>query len=126
MEVIADETRPVTIWDTHATPATFIRAELDDFLKNYWRDLMQSQPNHVEIVGEKNTIGPILRPVAAEFCVPLTIGRGYCSLPPRHAMAERFRKSGKAKLVLLIVSDFDPAGRRGNRAVTGPQLARRF
>ena len=61
-------------------------------------------------MGEKNTIASILKPVAADYSIPPTTGRGYCSLPPRHAMVERFRRSGKEKLVLLIVSDFDPEG----------------
>ncbi len=110
MQAIADETRPVTIWDVHRDPQGFVRRELDRFLKGYWRDLMQSQPNHVEIVGEKNTIAPIIRPVAARYCIPMTIGRGFCSLRPRFDMAERFRKSGKQNFVLLILSDFDPDG----------------
>lgn len=110
MQAIADETRPVTIWDVHRDPQSFIRREMDRFLKRYWRDLMQSQPNHVEIVGEKNTIAPMIRPVAARYCIPMTIGRGFCSLRPRFDMAERFRKSGKQKFVLLILSDFDPDG----------------
>jgi hypothetical protein len=45
-----------------------------------------------------------------EYCIPLTTGRGYCSLPPRYEMAQRFKRSGKSKLVLLMVSDFDPDG----------------
>jgi hypothetical protein len=48
--------------------------------------------------------------VALEYCIPVTIGRGYCSIPPRHAMAERFKKSGKEKLVILALGDFDPEG----------------
>jgi hypothetical protein len=83
---------------------------LDGFLKGYYRDLQQSQPNHLEIVGEKNTIDNVIRPMAMEYCAPLTIGRGYCSLPPRHALAGRFRASGRAQLVLLVLSDFDPEG----------------
>ena len=31
-------------------------------------------------------------------------------MPPRYAMAQRFQKSGKDKLILLFVSDFDPDG----------------
>ncbi|REK12639.1 MAG: chromosome partitioning protein ParB [Planctomycetota bacterium] len=107
---IADETRPVSLWQVHDDPRSFVRQELADLLKGYWRNLQQSQPNHIEIVGEKNTVASILQPVAAEYCIPLTTGRGYCSLPPRYAMADRFEKSGKEKLVLLIVSDFDPDG----------------
>jgi ParB-like chromosome segregation protein Spo0J len=107
---IADETRPVTLWGVHDDLRPYVREELKDLLKGYWRNLQQSQPNHLEIVGEKNTVASILRPVAADYCIPLTTGRGYCSLPPRHAMAQRFKKSGKEKLALLIVSDFDPDG----------------
>jgi len=108
MAAIADETRPVTVWNVFPDSRQFVRQQLDDFLKNYWRNLMQSQPNHVEIVAEKNTILSILRSVAMKYCIPLTSGRGYCSLPPRHQVAERYRKSCKEKLVLLMLSDFDP------------------
>ena len=71
---------------------------------------MQSQPNHIEIVGEKNTLHPILLRVAERYCIPLTSGRGFASIPPRFKMAERFTKSGKECLVVLVVSDFDPEG----------------
>jgi hypothetical protein len=110
MEVIQDATRPVTLWDVHQDMQGFIRREVEGFAKGYWRDLMQSQANHFEIVGEKNTIAPIIRPIAAEYCIPMTIGRGYCSLRPRYDIAQRFRKSGKDRLVLLMLSDFDPDG----------------
>jgi hypothetical protein len=109
-EAIEDPTRPVHVWSFHRDPTAFVRREMDQFLKGYYRDLQQSQPNQIEIVGEKNTIDGIIRPIAAEYCIPMTIGRGYCSIPPRHAMAERFLKSGKEKLVLLALGDFDPEG----------------
>lgn len=110
MDCIADETRPVTTWTVYKCAPDYIREELKDCFKGYWRDLMQSQPNHIEILVEKNTVTQILKPVAMEYCIPFTSGRGFCSLPPRHAIAQRFRKSGKDSLVLLIVSDFDPDG----------------
>jgi hypothetical protein len=110
MDCIDDATRPVTVWNVHENVQDFIRHELNGFLKGYWRDLMQSQPVHVEVVAEKNTVAPILKPVAERYCIPLTSGRGYCSLPPRHAMSKRFLASGKQRLVLLLVSDFDPDG----------------
>ena len=110
MEAISDETRPVTVWGVHPTAGQFIGTELGEFLKGYWRDLLQSQPNHIELVVEKNTVAPIVRPVASKYCLPMTSGRGYCSLPPRAAIAQRYEASGKDKLILLIVSDFDPDG----------------
>ncbi len=109
-DAISDETRPVTTWAVHDDVQSFMREEINDFLKGYWRDYQQSQPNHLELLVEKNTLLPILRPVAMQYCIPITAGRGYCSLPPRHAMAERYWDSGKDTLVLFIVSDFDPDG----------------
>ena len=110
MLAIADETRPVMRWNTHACTQSFLRDEMLGFLKGYRRNLMQSQPNHIEIVGEKNTIAPIIKPVAAKFCIPLTISRGFSSLPPRFEIARRYSRSGKEKLRLIVVSDFDPDG----------------
>jgi len=110
MAAIADPTRPVTVWKVDPDPQVFIQRELDHLLKGYWRNLMQSQPNYLEIVGEKNTVESTVRPIAMQYCIPYTIGRGFCSLPPRAAIADRFAKSGKETLVLLILSDFDPDG----------------
>jgi hypothetical protein len=109
-DAIADPTRPVTVWNVFRQPQPFMREELDNFLKGYYRDLMQSQPNHIEIVGEKNTVESVIKQVAESYCIPYTIGRGYCSLPPRNDMAKRYRLSGKEKLILLVLSDFDPEG----------------
>jgi hypothetical protein len=109
-DAIHDPTRPMATWDVHPQPGPFIRRELDGFLKRYYRDLMQSQPNHIEVVGEKNTIAGALRPVAMEYTIPYCIGRGYSSLPPRWAMTQRFLRSGKEDLILLVLADFDPEG----------------
>ena len=110
MGAIDDETRPVIKWDVHRNVGDFVARKFDGFLKGYWRDLMQSQPNHIEIVGEKNTLHPILQRVAGRYRIPITSGRGFASIPPRFNMAKRFRRSGKSRLVVLMVSDFDPEG----------------
>jgi ParB-like chromosome segregation protein Spo0J len=109
-EAIGDETRPMVVWNVQKNVAPFIKNQLDRFMKGYNRDYMQSQPNHIEIVGEKLTIKSIIDPVAMKYCIPYTIGRGYSSINPRHEMAERFRESGKSKLIILILSDLDPDG----------------
>ncbi len=109
-KAIADETRPVVTWDVFREPQPFLRQQFDDLCKGYWRDLQQSQPNHIEVIVEKNTVAGVCRSTCGNYCVPMTSGRGFCSLPPRHAIAERYRKSGKHRLILLIVSDFDPEG----------------
>ena len=107
---IGDESRLSATWNVYAEPGAFVAREIDEFLKGYFRNLQQSQPCHIEVLGEKNTVYGILKPVCMEFCLPLTSGKGYCSLPPRHAMAQRFRKSGKDRLILLMATDFDGDG----------------
>ena len=109
-DAIADETRPVTTNGAFNDTAQYIRQELNRMFAGYWRDLQQSQPHHIEIIVEKNTVLGTLKPIAQEYTLPITSGRGYCSLPPKAAIIERFRASGKDKLVLLIVSDHDPDG----------------
>ena len=110
MHALADETRPVSTWRVFTGPSGFVEAELRRMLKGYRRDLMQSQSAHVEILAEKNTVKPIAERVAGRYGIPVTTGRGYCSVPPRAELAARFDASGKRRLVLLVVSDLDPEG----------------
>jgi ParB-like nuclease family protein len=109
-EVIDDPTRPVTVWQVHRNLSSYYQVEMKDLLNGYWRDLMQSQPNYIEIVAEKNTLQSVLRPVAAKFCIPFTVGRGQCSTRPLYNIAQRYEASGKEKLIILAVSDLDPDG----------------
>ncbi len=109
-EAISDDTRPVQSWNIHRNAGDFLQSQFHRFLRHYWRDLMQSQPNHVEVIGEKNTLLPIIEPVCQDYTVPLTIGRGFCSLPPRKQIYDRWRASGKHDLVLVVLSDHDPDG----------------
>jgi hypothetical protein len=109
-DAIGDETRPVTTWSVYPNVGPFFRRQIERFCTGYARDLMQSQPNHVEIVGEKLTVEGVVRPVAMDYCIPYTIGRGYSSLPPRKGMCQRYLRSGKQKLVILFLSDHDPEG----------------
>ena len=109
-DAIDDATRPVETWNVYRNAGDYMRQQLKRFMANYWRDLLQSQPHHIEVVGEKNTLLPIIQPVCEDYTVPLTIGRGYCSLPPRKAIHDRWHDSGKDRLVLVVLSDHDPDG----------------
>jgi len=109
-DVIADPTRPMVSWDVFTSVEPFIKKQMSSFMSGYFRNYMQSQPHHLEIIGEKNTIEGIIKPVAMDFCIPYTIGRGYASIQPRHDLFLRYRNSHKKKLVLLILSDHDPDG----------------
>lgn len=118
-DAIHDPTRPVTSWKVYRSAGDYIRDQIDDFMGGYWRDLLQSQPDHIEVIGEKNTLVPIIRPVCADYTVPLTIGRGFCSVPPRKAIHDRWRESGKNRLVMIVLSDHDPDGEMIADALVG-------
>jgi len=107
---IEDETRPVRVLATYQHPADYIKDEVADFLRHYARDLLRGQAHHVEILVEKNAIRRHVERVADEYCIPCTTGRGFSSLTPRWKMVQRFQRSGKECLILLILSDFDPDG----------------
>ncbi len=108
--VIADPTRPMVNWAVYTSVAPFIERQMERFMVGYARNYMQSQPHHIEIIGEKNTIESIIRPVASDFRIPYTIGRGYASIQPRHDLFLRYEKSTKENLVLLFLTDHDPDG----------------
>jgi ParB/Sulfiredoxin domain len=108
--VIDDPTRPVTLWEVQPNLSRYYAQQLKDLLNGYWRNLMQSQPNHIEMVVEKNTLQGIVAQIASEFCIPLTTGRGQCSTRPLYNIAERYKRGGKEKLIILAVSDLDPDG----------------
>lgn len=109
-EAIGDETRPFEPWNVQNDTSSFIKEQLDGFMKGYHRNFLQSQPNRIEIIAEKLTLESIISPVAREYHIPYMIGRGYSSINPRHNLAIRFKNSGKRKLIALILSDLDPDG----------------
>lgn len=110
MEAIDDTTRPIQQGGGFSSPEEFIRQESENFLLGYSRNLMQDQPHHIEIMVEKAALTTIVQRVAREYCVPVTTGRGFSSLTPRHKLYRRFLYSGKKRLVLLMLTDFDPDG----------------
>jgi len=109
-ESIADATRPHEPWRTAAGVAEYVAGQVRGFGGGYWRDLLQSQPNHAEVVAEKLTVQTVVQRVAARYTLPVTIMRGFPSLDMRYRLAERYRRSGRERLVLLVLTDYDPDG----------------
>lgn len=109
-EAVADETRPTSGVRFMRDAAQFVDLHTYSFLRGYRRDLLQSQQDHIELIVEKLTVQGIVEPVANEYCMPMTVGRGYCSINPRYEIVQRYKASGKDRLKLLIASDFDPDG----------------
>ena len=83
---------------------------MEEFLLGYNRDKQYDQPVHIELLIEKNTLVNIARPICWRYYVPMTSGRGFAGPSIWRKMAERFEDSGKKRMTLLIVSDYDPEG----------------
>lgn len=109
-EAFDDPTRPFTSFPAFRDVRYFVRQEQDNMFKGYWRDYLQSQPNHIEVVCEKNTVYPMILRVTERYQIPTMSGRGFSSIDPWHDMHERYLASGKKRLVVIVVSDFDPEG----------------
>jgi len=110
LDCIDDVTRPRFVRRGFRNVADFIEFEMRTFLVGYHHDRQLEQPRHIEVLGEKNTLVQILKPICSEYYVPLTIARGYGSIPPWRDMAKRFGRSRKKDFTLIIASDYDPEG----------------
>jgi hypothetical protein len=109
-EAMDDFTRPLTEFHPFRNVQEFLRQEHDNALEGYWRDLLQTQPNHVEVLCEKNTIYHMVLSVTKEYQIPTSSGRGFNSIDPWHDLCVRYKASGKKRLILIVLSDYDPEG----------------
>ena len=109
-EAMDDATRPFEPFRAFRNVQEFLHQEMEQLYDGYWRDLLQSQPNHVETVCEKNTVYHMALKVAEKYRLPISSGRGFNSIDPWHDLYERFRSSGKVRLSVIVLSDWDPEG----------------
>jgi hypothetical protein len=116
---ITDDTRPCLVWVRWATVHAFVEDKRQAFLQGYHRNLLQSQPDHVEIVCEKNTVHNIIVPVAMAYGVTVMSGRGFADIGSVRDIAERYRASKKARLILVALTDHDPEGEQIVQTVGG-------
>jgi hypothetical protein len=107
---IEDSTRPIQLGGGFENVGSYIEQETKYFLTGYNRNLQVGQPHHVEIVLEKNALRTVIEPIAREYCIPITTARGYASFTPRYEVFSRYKDSGKKKLIILYLTDFDPDG----------------
>jgi hypothetical protein len=105
-----DFTRPFKEHRSFRNVREFIRQEMNNLLGGYWRDLLQSQPNYIEVHVEKNTVFHMVCQVTDKYQIPTSSGRGNNSIDPWHDLAERYWDSGKDGLFLITQTDHDPEG----------------
>jgi hypothetical protein len=109
-EAFDDGTRPLKEFRAFQDVRQFVRQEVDRLFTGYWRDLLQTQSNHVELVCEKNTVYHMALRVTQNYQIPTSSGRGFNSIDPWHDLYERYQDSGKERLIVIVLSDHDPEG----------------
>jgi len=109
-EALHDPTRPVQEFRPFRNAQEFVKQEVDNLFSGYWRDLLQSQPNHFEVLVEKNTVYHMAQQVTRKYQITTRSARGLNSIDSFHEIAEAFQDSGREKLILIVLSDYDPEG----------------
>jgi hypothetical protein len=105
-----DGTRPIKEFRAFDSVRQYVRQEIRSLFTGYWRNLLQTQPCHVEVVCEKNTIYHMVLKVTSQYQIPTSSGRGFNSIDPWHELYLRFHRSRKKRLIVIILSDYDPEG----------------
>ena len=80
--------------------------------KQFAIDLWQSQPNHVELMVEKQALEGVLEPVCRDLRIRFTANKGYSSASALYEIGKRLHdahEDGKAVHVLYL-GDHDPSG----------------
>jgi hypothetical protein len=105
-----DFTRPLKEFLAFRDARQFIRQETQKLFAGYWRNYMQTQPNHIEVICEKNTVFHMVQQITRKYRIATSSGRGFNSIDPWHDLYQRYKASGKVRLIIIILSDFDPEG----------------
>ena len=84
-------------------------AAIKDMIRYYRRDLWRSQPRHVEVWCESDSIAGVILGLCDEYGVPLLPCRGQAPKRFVYDSAQAYGRLGKP-VTVLYVGDFDPCG----------------
>jgi hypothetical protein len=107
-----DPTRPFHQVRSYDDLNEFVREEIDMLFAGVPRNLLLTQPAHIECFVEKNSIYPLALKITKQYHIPTSSGRGFNSADPWNDLYERYLESGKKYLKLIVLGDHDPEGLR--------------
>lgn len=108
-DMIVDRTRLPRLLMTWNDAADRIRHAARSFRIDKWAD----QPNHVEVMVEKQALEGVLIPVCDELQVTFTSNKGYSSASAMYRMGKRYEYYKEVldkNLHILYLGDHDPSG----------------
>src|SRR5262249_52280642 len=79
-KALDDGTRPLTQFSAFDDVRAYIRQQKDKLFTGYGRKLLQTQPSHIEVVCEKNTIYHMVLRVTEKYQILTSSGRGFNSI----------------------------------------------
>jgi len=90
----------------------FIQDQVEEFLRGYRRDLLQSQDEALEIWVEKDALSQVCYRAAAPYSVPIVVARGFASTSYKHECRQRVLANAEAgkPTRILYFGDLDPSG----------------
>lgn len=106
--MIEDRARS-TDWPAHwDDPAELVEAAAEQFRIDKW----EPQPNHIEVMVEKDALSGVLQPVCRDLDVRFTANRGYSSLSHFYRIGKRLEGmlDQDKDVHVLYLGDHDPSG----------------
>ena len=106
--MIVDRSRNSVINSHWDNPGQIVRAAADSFQVDKWED----QPNHLEVMVEKDALSGVLWPVCQEHDIHFTANKGYPSASILYRMSKRLLdKADEGKFIYILhLGDHDPSG----------------
>jgi hypothetical protein len=105
-EWICDRTRPTYEPSVWKNPREYAEAVKQGYRRDYW----QSQPYHLEIWSEKDTVTGSIQDLTNELGITVRVGRGFNSETRVFEIAQILAQTGKPNVVLFL-GDHDASGR---------------
>jgi len=107
-DMIVDRGRETVTPPAWEDPADIVNAAADSFALDKWKD----QPNHVEVMVEKQALEGVLIPVCERLGIRFTANKGFSSASTMYEAGKRLReyaRQGKTPWILYL-GDHDPSG----------------
>lgn len=107
-DMIKDRGRETTTNSHWTNPADILDAAARSFRVDTW----EGQPNHVEVMVEKQALEGVLLPVCRDLDIPFTANKGYSSSSALYEAGKRLEAAaleGK-DLHVIYLGDHDPSG----------------
>jgi hypothetical protein len=118
-KAMTDRARPFTDLSGFTSPPAAAAAYLRGMVGNYRRDLMQTQPERIEIWTEKDALSAVLSHYSEPYSVSVQTCRGFTSGSQLNDVVSRVRKP----LRILYFGDHDPSGLYMSARDLVPRLA---